>query len=305
MTRQSSISRRDTECLCAYLDNALSSTEKAKFETRLAKSLSLQKALKEYTQLKISCKSLPVKKAPRNFTLTQEEARSLKPKPLLYPTFSHIAMVAVLLLALVFTSEFIFKNFSIPVAQVTESATLATVQPAEELAREDQKAPLIFTWGYNLGAGGKGGGAEGVPAGFGGGGGSVGITIADNKDLSGWGVGGGAETQQELPLENPLPEEESVPSVMATPEPQPTEEPTPLAASSENVEPLILGVREAEAGRVLSIYPDEEAQVDVQQDEVQAEPASEILSISIYVKYTLIGIAILFGLLAAAFYLKR
>jgi len=97
MKRQETLSQRDLELLNAYLDDALNEKEKQRFEARLARSLPLQKKLKEYTQLKVALRELPKQSAPRNFTLSPEQARAYKPGPKLYPAFSYVALTAVLL----------------------------------------------------------------------------------------------------------------------------------------------------------------------------------------------------------------
>lgn len=86
MKKQVLLPKKDNEALCAYLDGALTGEERHKFELRLAKSPRLQQALREYTQLRSAVRSLPCHSAPRNFSLTREEARALKRQPLLYPT---------------------------------------------------------------------------------------------------------------------------------------------------------------------------------------------------------------------------
>ena len=59
-SRQDTLPKRDNEALCAYLDGVMTGEERLKFEKRLAKSLRLQKALKEYTQLRLAVRSFSV-----------------------------------------------------------------------------------------------------------------------------------------------------------------------------------------------------------------------------------------------------
>jgi hypothetical protein len=65
----------------------------------------------------------------------------------------------VLILALVFTSEFIFKTYSAPMAREVSSEATLSAAPSQENARDVPEQPQIFTWG---GAYGMGGGARAV-----------------------------------------------------------------------------------------------------------------------------------------------
>jgi len=303
MKRQETLSQRDLELLNAYLDDALNEKEKQRFEARLARSLQLQKKLKEYTQLKVALRELPKQPAPRNFTLSQEQARAYKPGPKLYPAFSYVALTAVLLLAIIFSSEFFFNQFATPMAAQMESPTMEAESFAVKSAEEEPE-PLIFTWGYP-GIGGMGGGAEG---GF-----SYGINImiaptpeeqidttvsgeeAETPPEEGgiptetpeWGMGGGSE--ETYPLE-------------ATPTPTtPAPETVPETPRVTAVEPLILGLQADKVGKVIATYPqfpDETAS--------QAEPARMWRNlVSADVKIALAAAAALFGILALVLYIKR
>ena len=177
MKRQETLSQRDLELLNAYLDNALNEKERQHFEERLARSLPLQKKLKEYTQLKVALRELPKQPSPRNFTLSPEQARAYKPGPKLYPAFSYVALTAVLLLAIVFSSEFFFNQFSTPMATQMESS-LMEEEPLAVKSADEKPEPLIFTWGYPGGMG-MGGGAGGSGLG---GGSTFTITSIDETD---------------------------------------------------------------------------------------------------------------------------
>lgn len=294
MTRQSKISAKDLENISAYLDNALSTTEKADFEVRLAKSLPLQKKLKEYTQLKVALKKLSYQPAPRDFTLTTEEARGIKRKPLFYPAFSYIALTAALLLALVFTSEFIFNNFSAPQPQDTQATLmLATEAPVEENVAATE-APQIFTWGYGYGVGGK---TEGM-----GGGGST----LMSTDQSGWGIGGGAATAgKDIGQEEALDGEEVSPNEESAIEDEKPEPTIITPRSVVSVEPIIFGLRADEAGEVISVFPTEIPKEPDTQIPTEVETSREMITFSNYLKYGLTGVAVLFGALAFVYYRKQ
>ena len=302
MKRQETLSQRDLELLNAYLDDALNEKEKQRFEARLARSLPLQKKLKEYTQLKVALRELPKQPAPRNFTLSTEQARAYKPGPKLYPAFSYVALTAVLLLAIVFSSEFFFNQFSTPMATQMESPTMEAETFAVK-SSEKEPEPLIFTWGYPGGMG-MGGGGGGSPftitsidqTGKGGVDGEVGEGMVTPTPEVGilsvppdMGTGGGnEEAVTPSPEATPIPTEAEPPSLAATP-------------ASVTVEPLILGLQTDKTGEVIATYPqfpDEAAS--------QAEPARMWRSlVSDKVKIGLAAIAALFGILALIFYTKR
>jgi hypothetical protein len=298
MTRQDMLPKKDNEALCAYMDGMLTGEKKLKFEKRLAKSLRLQKALKEYTQLRTAVRGLPCQAAPRNFTLTREEARAIKRQPVLYPAFGFASLAALLILALVFTSEFIFKTYSAPMARELPSEAALSAAPSQESALEAQQ-PQIFTWGgaYGMGgggAGGIGGGAEGVPYGLGGG-----------VPVGGTFVGSSGAVPEAKPGEpaEPLSSEEAGAQLQQMEE-------TPQAAgmgaslSSEPPEPLILGIRESEAGQIISSYPQTEAKV-APETAPDAQTETSRALVSEYVKIGLLAAVLAFGILALALYLKR
>lgn len=310
MKRQETLSQRDLELLNAYLDNALNEKERQHFEERLARSLPLQKKLKEYTQLKVAPRELPKQPSPRNFTLSPEQARAYKPGPKLYPAFSYVALTAVLLLAIVFSSEFFFNQFSTPMATQMGSPTMEAETFAVK-SSDKEPEPLIFTWGYpEIGGMGGGAGGSGLESG-------TTFTITGlNQGAEALGqdtiiAGGGMETPApevgalSVPPEEGTGvgegEEEATPSPEATP--MPTEvEPPFLAATpaSVTVEPLILGLQEDKAGQIIAKYPQPSDQ------EAKAEPTQTWRTlVSDKVKIGLAAIAALFGILALVFYTKR
>lgn len=305
MKRQETLSQRDLELLNAYLDDALNEKERKQFEERLARSLPLQKKLKEYTQLKVALRELPKQPAPHNFTLSQEQARAYKPGPKLYPAFSYVALTAVLLLAIVFSSEFFFNQFSTPMATQMESS-LMEEEPLAVKSADEKPEPLIFTWGYPGGMG-MGGGAGGSGLG---GGSTFTITSIDETDQEmGKEAGGGIETAVPDVEAPSFPPEKGVegsgevftPSPEATPLPTEAEPPILSAApESVTVEPLILGLQEDKAGQIISTYPQPSEQA------AEAEPARMWRTlVSDKVKIGLAAMAALFGILALIFYTKR
>jgi hypothetical protein len=295
-SRQDTLPKKDNEALCAYLDGVMTGEERQKFETRLSKSLRLQKALKEYTQLRLAVRSLPCQPAPRNFTLTREEARAIKRQPVLYPAFSYASLASVLILALLFTSEFIFKTYSAPMArEVPSEPALMTVPSVESTAQAGQ--PQIFTWGsaYGMGGGGAGGIGVGAPhtAYLPGGGYSMDTTIAEGT------------AEEPAPPEETLPSEAGGGGLLETPTAEtPEAQVFSVETSTEPVEPLIFGVRESEAGQIVSSYPPAQAKSAPETAADSQAEASRAL-VPDYLKIGLLTAAVVFALAALVFYLKR
>jgi hypothetical protein len=296
--QENTLSNHELENLTAYLDGALSEKEKQRFEARLARSLPLQATLKEYTQLKAALRELPKQPAPRNFSLSPEQARAHKPAPKLYPAFGYIALTAALLLAVIFSSEFFFNQFSAPMATSMVSPELMATSPAPLTSGgEQESAPLIFTWGYPPGRGGGGGGmaVNYLPEKQ---------TIAVSQAQDTFIAGGGMET--------PTPEAGllSVPPDMGTgggvgeeATPTPEAERQILSAEPEKVavEPLILGMQADKAGQVVTATP-QLPQVTA----TQSQPTRTWTRlVTDDVKIALAALAALFALLALVFYLKR
>lgn len=308
MKRQESLSERELEMLSAYLDDALAPKDKQRFEERLARSLSLQKTMKEYTQLKVALRNLPQQPAPRNFTLSPEQARAHKPAPKLYPAFSYVALTAVLLLALVFSTEFFFNQFSTPMMAQIESPTMEAGASAIKSTEAPQPTPMIFTWNSS---GGMAGGAGGSGLG---GGSTFTITSINEKTQAGGNgeAGGGIETPTEEAEIMSLPPgmgtggggggEEVTPVPEATP--VPTEvEPRALSATSEGttIEPLILGIQQDKAGQVITASPQFPEETTPQEEPTR----SWTKLVADDIKLILAGVAALFGILALVFYIKR
>lgn len=317
MTQFTKISPADLENVNAYLDGALSPKEKADFEIQLAKSLPLQNTLRDYTILRNTLRSLPPKKAPHHFTLTTAEAQEahLKPKLFLAPIFSFASLVTVMLLAIVFTSDWIFKNMSAPAAPVAVQAPMiaAMSEPSEEstAAKTSGEAPLIFNWGGSgYGAYGLGGGSA-MPIG-GGAEGGMGQVFDSRVENPG-------ATTEEVPSEMTLemvPPDQPVEQPAEELDPQPAEEPAPAPMTTFMVPAdysgaLIWGLQPGCEGEILEVYPTvtSEPQLQANADQIDAEtqsreveqPVSKPYQTAAWVKYSLAGLALLFGLLAYFF----
>jgi anti-sigma factor RsiW len=92
-----SISFRDVELLCAYLDGELSDSKRKHLEARIHSEPALAAKLDEICETCKLLHSMPKRRAPRNFTLTPRMAGVRAPVPRLVPAFSWASAVAMLL----------------------------------------------------------------------------------------------------------------------------------------------------------------------------------------------------------------
>ena len=301
MNWQAEISEKDMTLLCEYLDDALSITDRAKFDKRLQQSAELKEALADMTALKRSMRSLPCRPVPHHFTLTRSEAEKARRGRFLLPSFGWASVVSMILLAVIFGSEFIFTNFSAP-QTVSEPVAMmlpddAAPESALRQAEEEAGEPVyLLNWGS---VGGKGGG----------GGGDVAYGIGGGGDAF-YGIGGGTAGAyaEDIAMAEPVPSEdiamtEPVPSeeiVMIEPMEseeivEPTEVASTLAGEKITVEPLIFGVREDQLGQVIDVQPDENEVLTVIAPQDIVEPEKEPL-IATNIKWILAGLAAAFGL---------
>ncbi|MBM3138029.1 MAG: hypothetical protein FJZ98_07560 [Chloroflexi bacterium] len=244
------ITPRQLQLLSAYQDDQLNSKGKHQVEELLQQSAEAREALDGLRRTRIMLRALPMRKAPRNFTVS---AQSVK-KPVI-PTFATLlrfsSAMAALLLVAVLALDFI--GLSAP----ADSTRLAKDAASEMMAMEAPAAnageePQIIFWGgpaAMMGAYGKGGGGgDGSTFGMGGG-----------AEGPGFGIGGGAPDY--IPPVMPMPE--TVPQgegpVLEEGSLLPAEE---MPAESEPVSPLPEIQPASEpltgSGPILGVRPQEE-----------------------------------------------
>lgn len=102
------ISRRDWQTLSAYLDGQLSDRERARLETRLIDDSELNIALEEIRSLRSLLQEIPVKRAPRNYTLTPQMVGVRVSQPPSYPALRLASVLSTVLLMLVWFSNLLF-----------------------------------------------------------------------------------------------------------------------------------------------------------------------------------------------------
>src|SRR5512139_3624733 len=90
--------QRDIELLSSYLDGQLSSADTARLEARLRTDPEMRSVLQDLRGTRSLLRQLPMRKAPRNFTLTPKMVGKNPPLPRSYPVFKFSATLATILL---------------------------------------------------------------------------------------------------------------------------------------------------------------------------------------------------------------
>ena len=255
MNKHRNLSSSDWLLLSAYLDDQLSDVEKRQMDERLQSDPECRKALDSLRRTSSLLRSLPVRRAPRNFTLS---AKTLPRK--LIPSFVSIlrfsSAAAALLLVAAFALDLTQRT---PLMSVQQSCQkiLSQLLPWNLpkcllLKYPEGEAPMIIFWGDTC----KGGGRIRSQA----------VAAAALKVLDGrrgprrvlMAIGGGGPAEEALPETAPMVEE--LPAAQPTPyaempapevieeqqpetemQPQTAIEPEPLTGSGP-----ILGVRPSE-----------------------------------------------------------
>lgn len=329
MIRQENVTSRDLELLNVALDHALTPQEQVEFNRRLSECPYLTTLYQEQRHLKDTMAQLPCRKVPHNFTLTHAEARKAKLATFLQPMFGWASAISALLVAVIFGSELIFRNVSLPAPMSSESPQVFSVQEDTETALAPEEAASMLTvasepiyllnWGYGAtgmgGIGGKGGGGDGLvdSGGF-----SVNISISPEAayaediplDMAGAGEmieGMGLEGMIEEPpmedLSEVYPEETMLEEEPLMPE---TVMSTPVPV--ERKAPKIYGINPETVGTILKVTPDSSTPQTVQLREAQASAAENSESKAIVPTQLLIGLlaaAIIFGLIWLILKLRR
>ena len=92
------MNRRDLELLSSYLDGQLKPSDSARLEARLVSEPDLRAVLDDLRAARGLLRQLPMRKAPRNFTLTPKMVGKNPPLPRSYPAFRFVTAIASLML---------------------------------------------------------------------------------------------------------------------------------------------------------------------------------------------------------------
>ena len=135
------ISSKDLEKLSAYIDGQLQSSEREQLQKRLRHDKALQESLTNLQQTRAVIRSLPKRKAPRNFTLTANMV-SVERTPFFRPAFGLVSALAVLFLFFVLISDYLFIPEYIGMFPVSKAPSEINEIAAMEKVAESE--PLIF-----------------------------------------------------------------------------------------------------------------------------------------------------------------
>ena len=276
MNKHRDLSSNDWLLLSAYLDDQLSKIEKRQMDERLQSDPECRKTLEALRRTSSLLRSLPVRRAPKNFTLS---AKTLPKRPITpfigFLRFSSAA-AALLLVAAVALDLTQRAPLMSSIRAAEDAQPAVAMESAKMTAAEgpEDEAPMIIFWGAPapmLGAYGKGGGGGGAEGpGIGGG----------APETNFYGVGGGGAAEEALPETAPLAEEsaavqetpiEEMPAPEVIEEQQPEVEIQPQAAIMP--EPL------TGSGPILGVRPSKEsAAVDeVIEEPLRQPPAQSII----------------------------
>lgn len=92
------MNQRDLELLSSYLDGQLKPSDSARLERRLVSDRDLRAVLDDLRAARGLLRQLPMRKAPRNFTLTPKMVGKNPPLPRSYPAFRFVTALASLML---------------------------------------------------------------------------------------------------------------------------------------------------------------------------------------------------------------
>jgi hypothetical protein len=146
--------QRDLELLSSYLDGQLSSADAARLEARLRTDPEMRSVLHDLRGTRSLLRQLPMRKAPRNFTLTPKMVGKNPPLPRSYPVFKFTAALATILLFFTYALNVLGPQLAAQPAVFgmggggapdTFASTLATEAPAIAAAPAATKPPAAAT----------------------------------------------------------------------------------------------------------------------------------------------------------------
>ena len=246
------LSSKDWELLSSYMDDELNPRDKARVEARLSAQPEYREALDGLRRTKSILHKAPVRKVPRNFTLTVADVQPVK-TPRWIPTMQWSSAAVALVAVFLFAYQLV-PGFSGALNRASEKAVesqMGAAEMAQPLAAPqatDMATPGMIYWGgppmlQAEGLGGMGGGGGGADC------------ILEGSMCGGGaektGIGGGID-QSGVTTVMPFPQP-PVPNSLPDLQTQPTE-PARNAIAAEPVTGTgpILGVRpDAEQGAVL------------------------------------------------------
>jgi hypothetical protein len=306
MKRQ--LSTKDWELLSSYLDDMLNPREKSRVEMLLSTQPEYKEALEGLRRTKTILHRAPVRKVPRNFTLTAADVQPVKAFRWL-PTMQWSSAAAALIAVFLFAYQLVpgFSGALTTASQKsadselnatglapTESADLAAPMAAAESAAA---LPEVIYWG----------GPPlpvGPAMGMGGGGGGGGDPCSYPGAICGGGAGSGPPSGVDLaPTEMPFPQP-PIPNTLPNLQTQPTEVVRIAAKEPITGTGPILGVRpDEQRGQKLAESTTADAQAIEREGLPAPQPAQQPGQVLLFVAAGLLFVAI--ALMVTAILLKR
>jgi hypothetical protein len=200
LKKRTQLSSGELRLLSAFLDDELSKKDQNRVEKLLRDHPAASSSLEELRYGKSVLKLLPIRKVPRNFTISAEEV-SRSQIPALAGVLRYASAVSAVLLVVVLAFDFIFPyQLSAGELSLARSAAEATFEE-KIITSVEEKAPII-TWHPSA-----------PPAG------------------EGYGIGGGGGGNDGLDLQNEMP----LPDVVIAPSDDQTEQLPPIAPEAEQL----------------------------------------------------------------------
>ncbi len=111
------MNQRDVELLSSYLDGQLKPSDSARLERRLSSDPNLRSVLDDLRAARGLLRQLPMRRAPRNFTLTPQMVGKKPPLPRAYPAFRFVTALATLLFFVTMGVNFLAPQMAQPQPQ--------------------------------------------------------------------------------------------------------------------------------------------------------------------------------------------
>lgn len=152
--------QRDLELLSSYLDGQLSPSDSARLEARLSSDRNLRSVLDDLRSARSLLRQLPMRKAPRNFTLTPKMVGRNPPLPRAYPAFRFASTLATILLFFTFGLNFLRPQLATATAGFgrgggggSEETFAAEAAPATEAPAAEEPSILMAPMSTQTAAG--------------------------------------------------------------------------------------------------------------------------------------------------------
>jgi hypothetical protein len=280
--KRTQLSSREWQLLSASLDGELSKKDQERADRLLSDHPAAELSIEKLRYGKTVLKLLPVRKVPRNFTVSAEEVdKSIIPA--LAGVLRYASAVSAALLAVVLAFDFIIPYQLLSSKQGLAQFAVETALEDKTISSLEEEAP-INTWQPLAGDGSETGGE---------GGGIGDLDMQNEMPLSDAIIESSGEQAEEIPSisqERTTTETEQLP--------QADEQQSQADAEKSNQEFVS---PEAESGPILGVRPSEGQEIIEQFDEI-SEPAEEVRGINSlrFLEIVLAGLTITAALLASS-----